>query len=267
MNENKIDSNLTPISRDEALSTMLVFDERFVDGKNPAHILSFKWNGRQVVSYNGYEIDGDEIITEFPQFYRCGEGSISRFLVEKFKNRPPREALYCKAIVFAAQKHGYDKRKGTDLPYIYHPMEAMQILKDNGCPDNAIVAGVLHDVLEDTKTAPEEILKEFGEDILKIVVSESEDKSKSWKERKQTTIDHLPSSSHETKLVCCADKLSNMRYTSFDNFTIGDKLWERFNASKEDIKWYYQSIVSALSPLSNYDMYKELSNLVKQVFG
>jgi hypothetical protein len=52
----------------------------------------------------------------------------------------------------------------------------------------------------------------------------------------------------------------------WDKIYIGEKLWERFNASKEDIKWYYQSIVSALSDLSKYEMYKELSNLVKEVF-
>jgi len=53
----------------------------------------------------------------------------------------------------------------------------------------------------------------------------------------------------------------------WDTVAIGDKLWERFNAEKKDIKWYYTCIVSALSELSNYEMYKELVNLVKEVFN
>ena len=111
------------------------------------------------------------------------------------------------AIIFASIKHQNQKRKGTNLPYIVHPMEVMQILTENGCSENVIVAGILHDTLEDTDTTPQEIEKEFGKDILAIVQSESEDKSKTWKERKQHTIDCLKTDSLETKLVCCADKL------------------------------------------------------------
>lgn len=95
------------------------------------------------------------------------------------------------AIIFASIKHQNQKRKGTNLPYIVHPMEVMQILTENGCNENVIVAGILHDTLEDTDTTPQEIEKEFGKDILAIVQTESEDKSKTWKERKQHTIDCL----------------------------------------------------------------------------
>jgi len=156
MNGNEIDSNLIPISRDEALASMFVYDERFQDGKQSADIASYKWNGRQIVEYNSYEIDSDVIVTDIPQLYRNGEGSFSNTQKALFKEKPPRETLFCKAIIFASQKHENTKRKGTEIPYIYHPMEAMQILNDNGCPDNAIIAGVLHDVLEDTKTTPKE---------------------------------------------------------------------------------------------------------------
>ena len=60
------------------------------------------------------------------------------------------------AIIFASIKHQNQKRKGTNLPYIVHPMEVMQILTENGCSENVIVAGILHDTLEDTDTTPQE---------------------------------------------------------------------------------------------------------------
>lgn len=152
-----------------------------------------------------------------------------------------------KAIIFATLKHLKQKRKGTEIPYIVHPMEVMQILTDLDCSENTIIAGILHDTLEDTETTPEEILNEFGEDVLSLVKLESEDKSKSWKERKQSTIEHLKTAMLDVKLICFADKLSNLRSIYRDNLEIGEKLWERFNASKEDLHWYYRGIVDVIS--------------------
>ena len=114
---------------------------------------------------------------------------------------------------------------------------------------------------------PEEIEKLFGKEVLKIVQSESEDKTKSWKERKQHTIDNLATDSIETLLVCCADKLSNIRSILADKAIIGEKIWDRFNASKKQTQWYYTSIAESLEEkLKDYSMYKELRNIVISVF-
>ena len=174
--------------------------------------------------------------------------------------------LIHEAIIFAAGKHAGQMRKGTDIPYFSHPAEVMQILTENQCSEKVIIAGILHDTLEDTGTTPTEILDRFGEEILKIVAAESEDKSKTWKERKQATIDHLSGASLEAKLVCCADKLSNLRSMAADKEAIGDKLWERFNAVKSDIEWYYRGIAAALPELAGYKMYGELTALNNEVF-
>lgn len=152
-----------------------------------------------------------------------------------------------KAIIFATLKHLKQKRKGTEIPYIVHPMEVMQILTDLDCSEKTIIAGILHDTLEDTETTPEEILKEFGEDVLSLVKLESEDKSKTWKERKLETINHLKTAMLDVKLICFADKLSNLRSIYRDNLDIGDKIWERFNATREDLHWYYKGIIDVIS--------------------
>jgi (p)ppGpp synthase/HD superfamily hydrolase len=144
-------------------------------------------------------------------------------------------------------------------------MEVMQILTSNGCSEHIIVAGILHDTLEDTDATAEDIRERFGEDILRIVRAESEDKSKSWKERKRDTIDHLAVSPLDVRLVCCADKLSNLRSMAADRKAVGEKLWERFNAGKEDIQWYYKGIVAALG-LSGHAMYEELNSLFEETF-
>lgn len=172
------------------------------------------------------------------------------------------------AIIFATLKHKSQKRKGTDIPYIVHPMEVMQILTACGCGEDVITAGILHDTLEDTDTTPEEIKENFGQKVLEIVQTESEDKSKTWKERKQHTIDDLKKAEEGTQIVCFADKLSNLRSIYADFQTDGNKLWKRFYAPKENIKWYYESVVDALEKdFSSIEAWKELKELTKTVFG
>jgi (p)ppGpp synthase/HD superfamily hydrolase len=170
------------------------------------------------------------------------------------------------AIVFASRKHDKQYRKSTDIPYIAHLMEVMQILLENNCEEEVIIAGILHDTLEDTDTTPEEIRSLFGKNVLSIVRSETEDKTKEWIDRKLETIKHLRSASIEAKLVCCADKLSNMRSIYADLKTIGEKVWERFNANKENIQRYYENILAAISEISDSDMYYDLSELIEDVF-
>jgi len=177
------------------------------------------------------------------------------------------DMLMHNAIIFAAGKHRNGLRKGTDIPYISHIMEVMQILIKNSCEENVVIAGILHDTLEDTETTPEEIYKLFGSKVLSIVQSETENKSLSWFERKSATISHLRNASVEAKLVCCADKLSNIRSMYADLHKIGEKLWERFNAPKKQIKWYYENIVSSISEISDTVMYCDLKEMVNDVFN
>lgn len=192
-------------------------------------------------------------------------------IIEKWKKKSLAESHKLSgAIEFAAEKHKNQFRKATTIPYIVHPMEVLQILYSMRVDTNLMIAGVLHDTLEDTDTTAEEIQSLFGEDVLKLVLSNSEDKSKSWDERKQHTIDSLKTADKREQMLVMADKLSNLRSIAFDYEQIGDKLWERFNAPKESQAWYYSKIQDAL-----YDMqfvpeckklYWEFVALFKDVF-
>ena len=107
----------------------------------------------------------------------------------------------------------------------------------------------------------------FGNDVLRLVVDQSEDKTKTWKERKQITIDRLGCANSDFVLICFADKLSNLRSMAADKSLIGDKLWERFNTSKGDIEWYYREIDGLVYYLGVGKMYTEYSDLMNEVFG
>ncbi|MDD2856601.1 MAG: HD domain-containing protein [Desulfuromonadaceae bacterium] len=115
------------------------------------------------------------------------------------------------AIQIAANAHKDQLRKGTKTPYISHPYAVGMLLAQSGCSEDAVIAGILHDTVEDTALTLDDIRMQFGDKVAEIVAGCSEhDKELEWKERKQHTIDYLALASQEIKLVTCADKLHNV---------------------------------------------------------
>ena len=174
--------------------------------------------------------------------------------------------LLHKAIEFAAVKHRSQNRKGVDIPYIVHPMEVLQILAANGCSLNVQIAGVLHDTVEDTDTSIEEIETVFGKEIAELVQSDTEDKTLSWQERKQNTIDNIKHESCEAQEILCADKLSNIKSLYYDLNKDGEGVWSRFKGTPAQTEWYYREIVKELAGFSGRAMYEELKTYVELVF-
>ncbi|MBV5337765.1 MAG: bifunctional (p)ppGpp synthetase/guanosine-3',5'-bis(diphosphate) 3'-pyrophosphohydrolase, partial [Deltaproteobacteria bacterium] len=79
-----------------------------------------------------------------------------------------------KALEFSAKAHLSQVRKGIDIPYITHPFAVGMILANAGCSEEIIVAGILHDTVEDTETTIEDIKAAFGEEVATIVAGCSE---------------------------------------------------------------------------------------------
>lgn len=178
------------------------------------------------------------------------------------------------AIAFAAKKHADKKRKGTNIPYIVHPMEAAAITAYLTDDLEVIAAAVLHDVVEDSDATKEDLEKLFGKRVAELVASESEDKmeympaSDSWKVRKQHTIDQLIDKNRDEQIIVLGDKLSNMRTLYKDYCTIGDKVWQRFNQKdKSEHAWYYKSVAERLNKLYDTVPYREYVDLIDRVFS
>ena len=119
-----------------------------------------------------------------------------------------------KALAFAAHKHRDQRRKDVESsPYINHPIALANILCNEGhvTDTNVICAALLHDTVEDTDTTPEELQREFGGEIMGIVMDVTDDKTLEKAERKQRQIEHAAHISDQAKLVKLADKISNLR--------------------------------------------------------
>ncbi len=175
-----------------------------------------------------------------------------------------------KAISFAAQAHDGQLRKGTNIPYISHPYTVGMILLKENCSEEVVIAGILHDTIEDTTVTYEELAREFGSKVANLVQAASEpDKSLPWKERKRHTIQYLRTASTEEIQVITADKLHNLRSIRQDLTVLGDVIWSRFNRGKEEQHWYYSRIVQVLASSrgSEFSLIKDLEDEIFAVFG
>jgi GTP diphosphokinase / guanosine-3',5'-bis(diphosphate) 3'-diphosphatase len=118
------------------------------------------------------------------------------------------------AVIFAACKHqGHIRKDALASPYITHPLNvAREIYATGKVNDQPIlVAAILHDTLEDTKTTRDELHQHFGEEVHSIVLEVTDDKALSKARRKQLQVIHAPQLSYAARIIKVADKLVNCR--------------------------------------------------------
>ena len=173
------------------------------------------------------------------------------------------------AITYAANKHDGQKRKADSTPYIIHPYRVAMRLKAAGLEDHVVIAGLLHDIVEDTDGTLDEISTLFGAKVAKLVEIASEpEKSAAWEERKQHTIDTVKSAPIEGKLVVCADKIDNLQSIIDNESTLGIEIWQSFKRGKESQQWYYQNIYQSLiydlNGEEHHELFTELKSLLDQ---
>lgn len=171
-----------------------------------------------------------------------------------------------KAFLFALYAHGEQKRK-DGLPYIVHPFEVGMTLSRNGAGEALICAGLLHDTIEDAYITPEQLRAAFDGEVAELVLEDSEDKSKSWEERKTAAIQSLYTGSRSHQMLMCADKLANLRSIRDELAEEGDAVWRRFSRGKDKQAWLFRETVKALSPLAGLPMYEELKSLTEIIFA
>lgn len=182
--------------------------------------------------------------------------------------------LIRKAYEYAKEKHaGIFRMDGS--PYVRHLIETAEILVSLQAGPNTIVAGLLHDVIEDIDDVEEKDVSEiFGEDIASLVQSVtnvSENESDSKAESKNKTIQkvfHSMSGDVRTIIIKLADRLNNMR-------TLGSmKVEKQIRIASQTLELYapvaryigLNAIAKELEELCLYylnkDMYSQILNYV-----
>jgi (p)ppGpp synthase/HD superfamily hydrolase len=168
------------------------------------------------------------------------------------------------AVAVAAEAHQGQVRKGDrQLPYVVHPVTVALILSRYTEDEDTIIAGLLHDVLEDTHLSETDIEQHFGAKVLGLVrdVTEPDLPGLSWDTRKARYLRQLERAPRGALLVACADKVANLVSMIAAHATAGDTLWERFNAPPAHKLAFYRQVhdvVRAVWP--SCPMLRELAN-------
>ena len=171
------------------------------------------------------------------------------------------------AIFYATKAHQGQRRKQKDVDMIFHPFIVGMNLQRNGCDENIVAAGILHDVVEDTDHTFEDIEKEFGKEVRNYVYDASEpDKSLPWKKRKEHTIEHIKTAPLGSKLIVACDKISNLE-DALDNIEKygEDKVLAR---NPEEQKWYYTSVYKSCieNADKNHPIFVRYKNILNEIW-
>jgi (p)ppGpp synthase/HD superfamily hydrolase len=118
------------------------------------------------------------------------------------------------AARFAAEKHARQKRKGlAGEPYVNHLIEVAELIAESTDPfdTNLVIAGLLHDTIEDTGVTAGELAQRFGDDVAGLVLEATDDKSLPKETRKALQVQTAPLKSPRAQTLKLADKVSNLR--------------------------------------------------------
>jgi (p)ppGpp synthase/HD superfamily hydrolase len=158
------------------------------------------------------------------------------------------------AFAFAAKHHDRQVRKGTKLPYLTQPANVAVILARYDRDEKTIVAGILHDVVQDCvrdgfsrEMLEQRIGEKFGDEVLATVLAVTPRRADddgidlSADEKKSDFIERLVSANEPARWVCAADKVHNVNSLLADlGRTVDpDSVWSRAAGGRAvTVKWY-----------------------------
>ena len=157
-----------------------------------------------------------------------------------------------RALRWAATCPRGQVRKGSGVPYAQHVAAVAMILDRLGYGEDVVVAGLLHDVVEDCDVTLDDVRDRFGEEVASLVAHGSEVKldasgsKRPWIDRKRDHLAALADATPDARAVVLADKLHNLVSIACD-LRDGRPVWSRFNADRDQVLWYYQAVIDTLA--------------------
>lgn len=185
------------------------------------------------------------------------------------------------ALAFAAKHHDRQVRKGTRLPYLTHPANVAIILTRYDQDVETVVAGILHDVIEDCvreavsrETLEQRIGDKFGREVLETVLAvtyrlmDDDDVELSHDDRREDYLERIARASEQARWVCAADKLHNASSILADlRRTLDpDTIWSRFSGGKDGTIRWYRSVYDRLGEVGfKGAIMEELGTVVRSI--
>jgi (p)ppGpp synthase/HD superfamily hydrolase len=155
-----------------------------------------------------------------------------------------------RALRWSAECHQGQTRRSSPTPYFEHVMAVALVLDRAGFDEDVVIAGLLHDVIEDTEATFEDVAARFGADVAETVRHCSEVKldaqgnKRPWIDRKRDHIAAIAVAPMAARGVMLADKLHNLVTMELDLLE-GRPVWSEFHADREHVLWYYRAAIDA----------------------
>ena len=173
----------------------------------------------------------------------------------RMKNEVTQQPLterFTRALTLACDLHRTQTRKGSQMPYVAHLLGVASIALEHGANEDAAIAAILHDAVEDQGGPPTLALirAEFGDAVATIVDGCTDADSipkPPWRARKELYVAGVATKGPAVRLVSASDKLHNARAILGDYRVIGEALWTRFTGGREGTLWYYRALVDAFA--------------------
>jgi (p)ppGpp synthase/HD superfamily hydrolase len=179
----------------------------------------------------------------------------------------PLSKQYDDALVYAADLHRDQIRKGSGIPYIAHLLSVSSRVLTAGGTEVQAIGGLLHDAAEDQggEATLEVIRRRFGPEVAQIVAdctdSWTEPKPE-WRARKEAYLSKLPAKPTTSLLVSLADKVDNAEAILNDYRQIGHDIWERFTGGRDGTIWYYRTLSGLFDRVLPGPLARDLSRAV-----
>lgn len=175
---------------------------------------------------------------------------------------------YDAALTLAARAHRSQTRKGSDIPYVVHPVHVSVLLIRHGFPQDVVLAGLLHDIVEDQNVSPREIETQFGSAVAEMVTALTERKvedgtKRPWEVRKAEALEQLRAASDGAVAVKAADLLHNARSLAQLLRREGPSIWACYSRGPRQSVGQYRSVVSlARERLGSHPLVQEAEEAI-----
>lgn len=170
-----------------------------------------------------------------------------------------------KSIEFCCELHKNQTRKATSIPFASHPISVGFILLSAGYSEEIIIAGILHDILEDTSGTEKDIENIFGKRVVDLIKSVTENTSiKSWEDKKNNYLENLKNAENDMKAISAADALDNCR-SMIRVLKSGVNIWNAFTVSPQKIINYYERRLSIIKETLQNKITEEIESSMREL--
>jgi (p)ppGpp synthase/HD superfamily hydrolase len=201
------------------------------------------------------------------------DADLTRYPPDKETDRPRLGERFDAALIYAATLHRTQVRKGSEVPYLAHLIAVAGLVLEHDGDEELAIAGLLHDAVEDQGGDPiaMEIRARFGDRVADVVLGCSDSSAPKgamklpWRHRKESYLVHFGSAHPDVRTVSMADKLHNCRNTVSDLHEQGLSTFDKFNATREDTLWFYQTFTRMARDLQDGPLARELERTVREL--